>query len=252
MSVKTEELVSIITANYNAASFVAQTIESVLEQEYQNWELIIVDDCSTDNSVQIMQSYAAQDARIKLLHLEYNGGPAVARNKGIEAAKGRYIAFLDSDDLWKKDKLSKQIQFMKEHDISFSFASYDLIDEAGNDKGKYQVQGKVNYYDLLKTCNIGCLTAVYDTHSLGKVLMPLILRRQDYGLWLRLLKKTEYAYAISDTLGIYRLRNNSISSNKRRAAMYQWKIYREIEQLNLMKSAYYFFQYAVNGFLKYR
>jgi glycosyltransferase involved in cell wall biosynthesis len=247
-----EELVTVITANYNAADFIVQTIESVLAQEYENWEMIIIDDLSSDGSIEIIQDYIKKDSRIRLIQLDKNGGPAVARNTGIKEGKGRYIAFLDSDDIWTKDKLNKQITFMQVNNIPFSYASYDLIDEDNNDKGEFLVQGKVNYTDLLKTCDIGCLTAVYDTHILDKTEMPLILRRQDYGLWLRLLKKTEYAYAMEDKVGIYRLRKSSISSNKRKAAGYQWKIYREIEKLNIVSSVYYFLNYAIKGFFKYR
>jgi len=246
------ELITIITANYNAAQFITQTIESVLVQEYTNWEMIIIDDVSTDNSLEIIQKYILKDDRINLIQLDRNSGPAVARNTGIKEAKGRYIAFLDSDDVWTPNKLAVQITFMQERNISFSYASYDLIDEENSLKGEFLVEGKVNYTDLLKTCDIGCLTAVYDTKVLGKVEMPLILRRQDYGLWLRLLKKIDYAYAIEDKLGVYRLRRSSISSNKRRAASYQWKIYRDIERLNMFKSVYYFINYALNGVFKYK
>ena len=247
-----EELVTVITANYNANEFIVQTIESVLSQEYQNWEMIIIDDLSTDDSIKTIKSYQKKDSRIKLIELKENGGPAIARNIGIKQANGRYIAFLDSDDVWTNDKLRKQIGFMRDKDIPFSYASYDLIDEENNNMGEFLVEGKVNYKGLLKTCDIGCLTAVYDTRQLGRIEMPIILRRQDYGLWLKLLKKTDYAYAIEDKLGIYRLRKSSISSNKKRAAAYQWKIYRDIEQLNIFKSVYYFIHYAINGFKKYK
>jgi len=247
-----EELVTIVTANYNAATFISQTIESVLAQEYAHWEMIIVDDVSTDSSIEIIQNYIHQDSRIRLIQLKENSGPAVARNTAIKQAQGRYIAFLDSDDVWTSNKLAVQIKFMQDENVSFSYASYDLIDEENNDQGEFLVEGQVKYTDLLKTCNIGCLTAVYDTKILGKVEMPLILRRQDFGLWLRLLKKVDFAYAIEEKLGVYRLRKSSISSNKRKAASYQWKIYREIEKLNIFSSLYYFINYALNGFLKYK
>lgn len=247
-----QELVSVITANYNAEAFIQQAIDSVLAQQYEQWELLIVDDCSTDNSINIINTYVESDERIKLIKLEQNSGPAIARNRALAEAKGRYIAFLDSDDLWKEDKLVKQIAFMQAQNIPFSYTSYDLTNEDDEDKGEFLVNGKVDYYSLLKTCDIGCLTAIYDTSVLGKVDMPIILRRQDYGLWLRLLKKTPFAYALEDKLATYRLRKNSISSNKRKAAAYQWKIYREIEKLSLVKSSYHFVQYALNGLLKYK
>jgi len=247
-----EPNVSIITANHNCESFIRMTIESVLSQSYENWEMLIVDDNSTDHGVEIIKEYCLKDARIKLICNDTNLGAAKTRNKAIHIAKGRYIAFLDSDDLWKPDKLDKQLKFMQENDISFTFSSYDLINENNEDLGEFIVNSKVSYSDLLKTCTIGCLTAIYDTKVLGKVEMPDILRRQDFGLWLRLLKRTDYAYAMNDNLARYRIRNNSISSNKRKAAAYQWKIYREIEKLNIFKSAYYFIHYAYNGIKKYR
>lgn len=247
-----DALVTVVTANYNAEHFVAETIESVLAQTYRNWEMIIVDDCSTDRSLNIINYYLKKDSRIRLIKLEKNGGPAVARNRAIEEAKGRYIAFLDSDDLWMPDKLEKQIAYMEQNSVVFSYGAYDLIDEGGETLGHFSIPQKLGYSDLLKTCPIGCLTAVYDTEAFGKVTMPLIRKRQDYGLWLKLLKKTDYAYGINETLAIYRVRKNSVSSNKLKAAQYQWKIYRDVEKLGLSRSLYYFMHYAVNGLLKYR
>ena len=244
--------VSIITANYNCESFIAETIKSIQAQSFKDWELIIIDDNSSDKGLDIVQSYMKDDERIILLQNETNLGAAKTRNKGIKIARGRYISFLDSDDLWKEDKLSKQLSFMKSGEISFSYTSYALIDEDNVDQGEFLVRGKVSYSDLLKTCDIGCLTAMYDTEALDKTEMPDILKRQDYGLWLRLLKKTDYAYAIEEKLAVYRLRKNSISSNKRRAAAYQWKIYRNVEEFSIVKSLYFFIHYAINGFLKYK
>lgn len=247
-----QELVTIVTANYNAEKFIEDTINSVLAQTYPNWEMIIVDDCSTDSSIKIIEQYTKTDNRIRLIRLDKNSGPAVARNRAIEEANGRYIAFLDSDDLWLPKKLEKQLAFMESNNIAFSYSAYDLIDEEGSDLGHFSVPEKQSYKDLLKTCPIGCLTAIYDTKILGKVTMPLILKRQDYGLWLKLLKQIEYAYGLNETLAVYRIRKNSISSNKFKAAQYQWKIYRDVEKLGLFKSVYYFLHYAVNGILKYR
>lgn len=247
-----KELVSIVTANYNAEKFIVETIDSVLSQSYQNWEMIIVDDCSTDGSIGIVKEYIAKDSRIRLIQLEQNSGPAVARNRAIEEAKGRYIAFLDSDDIWKPEKLEKQIAFMQENHIDFSYAAYNLIDEDGAEKGYFSIPEKQNYIDLLKTCSIGCLTAIYDIKKLGKIKMPNIKRAQDYALWLRILKKTKYAYGLNEILGTYRLRNTSVSSNKFKKAKYQWKVYREVEKMGLFKSTFYFAHYAINGFRKYK
>lgn len=247
-----EELVTIITANYNAQQFIEETIDSVLAQSYQNWEMIIVDDCSSDLSIDIIKDYMQKDSRIKLIQLTENSGPAVARNRAIKDANGRYIAFLDSDDLWLPLKLEKQLAFMQKNNVTFSYTSYNLINDDGIALGQFNVPDKQSYNNLLKTCPIGCLTVIYDTSSLGKVSMPLILKRQDYGLWLKILKKIDYAYGIAEILAVYRVRSNSVSSNKVKAATYQWKIYREIEKMNIFKSCYYFLHYTFNGLKKYK
>lgn len=243
-------VVSIITPLHNSASFISDTIRSVQAQTFADWEMIIVDDCSTDDSVATVERFAAADDRIKIIRLKNNAGAAVARNTAIEAAEGRYIAFLDSDDLWLPEKLIIQLQFMQDKDIAFSYSAYEKVDEQGQPLGLMGVPDKVNYDQLLKCCVIGCLTAIYDTHKLGKVYMPLIRKRQDLGLWLRLLKKVDYAYGIQQPLAQYRVRSGSISSNKSNAAVYTWRLYREIEQLNLLKASYYFSHYAVRGVLR--
>lgn len=242
--------ISIITPSYNSSGFISNTIGSVIDQAVSNWELIIVDDCSTDNSVEVIQGFVDKDPRIKLIQLTENSGAAVARNKGIEAAKGRYIAFLDSDDAWSPDKLEKQLAFMQANDYPFTFAAYDKVDEAGKVFGHVGVPDKVTYSDLLKSCSIGCLTAMYDTEFFGKVYMPLIRKRQDLGLWLKLLKKTKYAYGLNETLGFYKVRKDSISANKKSAALFTWRLYRDIEKLSLPKASYYFSHYAVRGLLR--
>ena len=245
-------LVSIITPSYKSEKFISETIESVLSQTYQNWEMIIVDDWSPDNSNKIIEEYCEKDDRIKLIKLEKNSGPAVARNRAIEEAKGRYIAFLDADDLWKPEKLEKQLLYMNENNLAFAYSSYDLIDENNNNIGTFITKEIITYEDMLKTCSVGCLTAIYDTKKLGKVYMPNILKRQDYGLWLKILKKIGSTKGILEPLAIYRIRKDSVSSNKIKAAQYQWKIYREVEKLNLFQSVYYFIQYAYYGVRKYK
>ncbi len=244
--------VSVITPAYNVSRFVSKTIKSVLNQTYQNWEMIIIDDVSTDNSVNIVEKYVKRDNRFRLIKLEKNSGPAIARNIGIKEAKGRYIAFLDADDLWLPEKLEKQLKFMNEYDLAFTYLSYKLIDEEGNDLGEFITKEKITYKSMLKTCSVGCLTAIYDTQKLGKVYMPNILKRQDYGLWLKILKQIGSTRGILEPLAIYRIRKNSISSNKLIAAKYQWKIYREVEKLPFLKSTYYFMWYAYYGFKKYK
>jgi len=242
--------VSIITPTHNCSAFISETIQSVLNQSFSDWEMIIVDDCSIDNSVEVIQSFVKQNSRIKLIELSENLGAAVARNTAIEIAQGRYIAFLDSDDLWLQDKLEKQLAFMQANNYPFSYAAYDKIDENGQVFGHIGVPDRVSYSDLLKTPSIGCLTAIFDTEYFGKVYMPLIRKRQDLGLWLQLLKKTNYAYGLNETLAQYRVRSDSISANKSNAAKFTWHLYREVEGLNLIKASYYFSHYAVTGLLR--
>ncbi|UTJ07345.1 glycosyltransferase family 2 protein [Arcobacter roscoffensis] len=232
--------VSIITPSYNSKEVISRTIDSVLSQTYQNWEMIIVDDVSKDNSNEIIKEYTEKDNRIKLINLDKNSGPAVARNKAIAEAKGRYIAFLDADDLWKPKKLEKQISFMTEKDCALSYSSYETMTEEGKLLDKVIMPpSKLSYKDLLKTNYIGCLTAIYDTQKVGKVYMPLIKKRQDYGLWLKILKKTDYAYCIEEPLATYRLMSNSVSSNKFKLLKYNYLLFREYEGFSSIKAFYY-------------
>ncbi len=247
------ELVSIITACYNCEDFIQSTIDSVCAQTYHNWELIVVDDCSTDGSVQLVQDNMARDKRIKLINLQQNMGPAKARNHAIDSAQGRYIAFLDGDDVWYPEKLEKQLFFMNETQAALSFTAYKKMSEAGVvQEGVVRVPEKVTYEQLLKSCVIGCLTAIYDARKLGKVSMPDILKRQDYGLWLKILKQGVVGFGLDEPLACYRVRKNSVSSNKFLAAQYQWRVYRQIEQLSIVKSIYNFLWYAYLGFRKSR
>jgi glycosyltransferase involved in cell wall biosynthesis len=243
-------IVTVITPSYNSSAFIGVTIESVLTQSFTDLEMIIVDDCSTDNSVEFIESYAKKDSRVKLIKLAENSGAAIARNTAIKAANGRYIAFLDSDDLWSENKLEYQLKYMQENDIAFSYAAYNKIDDNGNFIGRVGVPEKVSYSDLLKVCSIGCLTAMYDSKKLGKVYMPIIRKRQDLGLWLRILTDIPFAYSCPGTLAEYRVRGGSISANKKNAALYTWKLYRDVEKLNLFKASYYFSRYAINGVLR--
>jgi teichuronic acid biosynthesis glycosyltransferase TuaG len=235
-----ENLVSIITPSYESERFISQTIDSVLAQTYQNWEMIIVDDVSPDNSNKTISEYIKKDSRIKLIKLEKNSGPAVARNKAIEEAKGRYIAFLDADDLWKPEKLEKQIKFMEEKKCALSYSAYETMSEEGVLQNKYiKPPLKISYKDLLKSNYIGCLTAIYDTQKVGKVFMPNISKRQDYGLWLKILRKIDFAYGIDEPLAIYRIMSNSVSSNKFKLLKFNYKLFKEHEKFSVWKSIYY-------------
>lgn len=240
-------LVSIIMPAYNAEQFIAQAIASVQAQTLTDWELIVSDDASTDATFAIVQRIAKQDDRIVVLGPAGNNGPARARNRAIEHATGRYIAFLDSDDLWKPGKLATQIGFMQQNQVAFSFSSYDRLAEDGAFLGEHRVARAVNYRSLLKSCTIGCLTAIYDTHVFGKKFMPDVRGAEDFGLWLSLLKNIDKAYPVADNLASYRVRTQSLSSDKWKAASYTWRIYREVERLSLFRSAYYFLHYAYRG-----
>lgn len=242
--------VSIITPLFNSEKFIEETIKSVLHQTYKNWEMLIVDDGSTDTGVTIAEKYQTQDSRIIVVKNGKNNGPAKTRNKAIEMASGRFIAFLDSDDLWEPEKLTEQIDFMLANNYSFTYTAYRKMNEDGIPGNVLNVPDKINYNSLLNTCPIGCLTAVYDTETLGKMYMPDIKKRQDYGLWLSILKKIPFAYGIQKPLAKYRVRNSSISGNKLDAAKYQWKIYRDVEKLSLLKSVQCFSTYFFFGVLK--
>ena len=248
-----KDLVSIITPMFNSIKYIENTIISVQAQTYQNWEMIIIDDGSTDDSVKIVKSFLEEDERINLICLADNNGSAVARNEGIRAATGRYIAFLDSDDIWMQEKLEKQIKFMNDHKSPLSFTAYRKINENGEYLGKVNINKfKVGYLDLLKTNHIGCLTAIMDTKLLdGKIYMPLIEKRHDHGLWLSILKQGHTAYGLNEVLADYRCRKDSISNNKIKTIPYQWKLYRKHENLNLISSIFYMISYALHGISKW-
>ena len=247
------DLVSIITPMHNSSAFISETINSVICQTYSYWEMIIIDDASSDNSVAIVEKIINEESRIKLIKSSIDLGPAKARNMGIELASGRYISFLDSDDLWLPEKLEKQIIFMNEKKCALSYSSYQKIDYKGNYFGKVIIKNlKPSYHDLLKTNHIGCLTAMIDLNIVKEDLyMPLIRKRHDHGLWLLILRKGYIACGYKKILAQFRYRTGSISHDKLSSAYYQWKLYREIENLNYYRSMYYMITWAWNGLLKW-
>lgn len=241
-----KDLVSIITPTYNCAKFIGATIESVLNQTYQNFEMIIVDDASKDNTEEVVKSF--KDKRIKYIRLSKNSGPAVARNTAMEEAKGKYMAFLDSDDLWVPTKLEKQIKFIKKNKYKIICSDYEQIDEEGNKLNKIiPCKKKVNYNGILLSCPVGNSTVFYDVSKLGKFKVPNIRKRNDDALWLQILKKEEYMYGQKEVLMEYRIRQNSVSSNKLSLIKYHWQLYREIEHLSVIRSV---FHIVVWGFIK--
>lgn len=244
-------LISIITPNYNASKYIAATIESVQKQTYSNWELLIVDDCSTDNSVEIIKTFQKNDARIKLLELTQNAGPAIVRNEGIKQAQGNYLTFIDADDIWLPNFIETSLKKIKESE-GFVFASYHRFNEDLEPCYKdFIVPSKVNYADILKSNSISCLTAFIDINKLGKFYMPEVLYRQDMGLWLKYLKRIDVAIGIKQPLAIYRIRKKSHSRNKLNLLKHQWKFYRNVAQLSILESMYYFLCWMFFGVRKY-
>lgn len=250
---KDSELVSIITPIYKCEKFVKDTIECVLNQTYDNWELLMVDDCSPDNSADIIKKYAKDDSRIKYIKLEKNSGAAVARNKALHESKGRFIAYLDADDLWKNEKLEKQVNFMLDNNYAFTCTDYEKIDENGNSLNKViKIPKKVNYNLFLRNTIIQTVGVMVDTKLTGKELleMPNIRRRQDAATWCQLLKNGFDCYECPENLSYYRVVSNSLSSNKFKAVKMNWYWYRKIENLPLWKTCYCFVGYAFNAVKK--
>jgi len=250
MTEKQSNLVSIITPAYNAERFIAETIKSVLNQTYPHWEMIIVDDCSRDRTVQIVKEYTKKDPRIRLIELEQNSGSAIARNTAMDHARGKYLAFLDSDDYWLPEKLEKQVAFMEAKNIAFSFTRYVRVREDGTETAMVsKVPEIVTYEDLMKQCVIGCLTVMLDKEKIGDMRMVNIRTRQDYAFWLKILRKGYLAYGYPEVLAHYRLVDNSISSNKVQAAKRNWYVYRKIEKHNLLSALWYFSNYGIRSLL---
>lgn len=234
-------LVSIITPSYNCARFVSETIESIRNQTYQNWELLITDDCSTDETCRIIESYANKDNRIKLFKLPKNSGAGVARNNSIKEASGKFIAFCDSDDRWKPEKLQVQLEFMCNKNIDVCYSSYLTCDEDGNNTGIVICPSKIKYKDILFDDSMGCLTCIYDAEKTGKVYMPDIRKRQDWAMKILLLQKSQFALGIKDTLAYYRVRTGSLSQNKFNLVKYNVRVYKEVLRMNLVSAWFFFF-----------
>ncbi|WP_373921352.1 glycosyltransferase family 2 protein [Peribacillus muralis] len=245
-------LVSVITPSYNCSAYIKETIDTVLDQSYPNWEMIIVDDHSQDDSVQVIQSYEAMDSRIRLIPLANNVGAARARNIAIKEARGDYIAFLDSDDLWLPTKLDEQVEFMKSGNLAFSFTSYSLIDEQGHSLAiEVKAPQTVDYKHLIGNTTIGCLTVMLDRKQIKHIEMPDI-QPEDTALWLSLLRNGYQAHGLPKILSKYRIVSNSTSRNKWKAAYRYWKLLRVQEKLNIVEANFYFTKYAYNAYNKSR
>lgn len=249
-----EDLVSIITPLYNGERFVGQTIESVIAQTYSNWEMIIINDGSRDNSEAVALQYAQSDHRISVFS-QPNSGSAAARNNGIRRAKGRYLALLDADDLWDPCFLESQLQLLKETGGKLVCAAHRRIDDNGNECLKpFYPPREAGYRDLLKTCSISCLTALYDSKEFGKFYLreDLGSLRDDYVLWLDMVKKIGVVYGNQKVIASYRILSSQLTANKRKMIKPQFRVYRQEEHLGVFRSLYYLGCWAVKGVLKYK
>ena len=247
----TQTLISIIMPMHNSATFVGEAIESVLAQSYREWELIIVDDESTDASVSIVEAYAQKDPRIRLFrNPKPIKMPSAPRNMGLSMAKGRYIAFLDSDDMWLPEKLTQQIPLMQNPQVAIVYSNYEKMTESGKKTGRViKAPRQADYKKLLRGNVIGNLTGIYDKEKVG--IVPFLnIHHEDYAMWLSILKRGFIAQNTGTVAARYRLSSSSVSTNKYRVLSWQWNIYRNIEHISIMKSTIYFVSYAFKAFLK--
>lgn len=242
-------IVSVIVPVYNAKDYIIETIQSILNQTYKEIEVVICDNCSTDDTLLLLEKYK-DDRRIKLLSC-IKKGVSYTRNKAIENAKGRYIAFLDSDDLWYKYKIEKQINFMKQNNVALCYTEYDYI----NDKSKKlkrksrKIKQYATYKSLLKNNYIGTLTVIIDKKIVKNIEFKNF-RHEDLAFWLKLIKQKYYLAGIKEVLASYRISDKSLSSNKKEAAKWRYDIYRKVEGFNVLKSLYYFIIYAINSLIR--
>ena len=245
-----KEKVSIIVPMYNAEKFIGKTIESVLSQTYENWEMLIMNDVSTDNSLAVVNEYVKKDDRIKVLNTEKNMGVVKGRNHLIDLANGKFIAFLDADDYWHSQKLEKQIQFMKEKNAGISCTEYTRVKENDEKINEVVIKSEISYTDMLKNNYLGCLTVMYDVEKVGKRYFKELEKNEDYVLWLEIVKDVKTIFGLKENLAYYRVLDNSRSSNKAKTAKVRWEIYRKVEKLPFLNSVYYFLHYAVRAVLK--
>lgn len=246
-----EKKVSIIVPVYNAEKYIVDTIDSVRAQSYEDWELLLVLDGCVDASERVIRTYCekTQDNRIRMIRQPHNMGAAHARNRGIKEAAGRYIAYLDADDLWHKDKLSKQLAFMEQQEAAFSFTGYEFADEYGKGLGKIvKVPPLMNYRDALKNTTIFTTTVIFDTDKVDKSLLEMpIIKSEDTALWWKVLRNGYQAYGLDENLALYRRAGRSLSSNKLEAIRRIWNLYRRAEGLSVLKSSYYFCFWAIRA-----
>lgn len=247
----TNDKVSIIVPVYNVKKYIQATIDSVVRQTYPDWELILVDDGSTDGTFECMETYCAtlSDERIRIVRTPQNGGAARARNYGLSLSEGRYLAYLDADDLWKEDKLEKQLAFAQEKQAGFVFTGYEFAREDGTGTGKVvRVPAVLNYKQALKNTTIFTTTVLFDTGQIPKELLTMPeIKSEDTALWWKILRSGYKAYGLDENLVLYRRCGQTLSSNKIEAVKRIWNLYRKQEKLSLLYSAYNFMFWAVRA-----
>lgn len=245
-------LVSIITPSWNVERFIGETIQSVQAQTFGDWELLIADDCSTDRTPELVEAIGRRDSRVKLIRQVRNGGPALARQASIDRAQGRYLAFLDSDDLWLPPKLERQLAFAREKRAALSYTAFRRTDETNTATGRLiEVPPSLTYGELLKNTAIATLTAMVDREIAGPVAMTNE-GYDDFCLWLSILRRGHTAFGLNEDLARYRVRGASVSSRPVRSAKWVWHIYREVERLPLARSAWCFAHWGARAWLKRR
>jgi teichuronic acid biosynthesis glycosyltransferase TuaG len=247
-----DKLVSIIVPAYRAAAYIGRTIDSVLAQTYRDWEMLIVDDCSPDETREVVAQWAARDSRIQLIVLERNGGPAAARNAALQRASGRWIAFLDSDDMWLPAKLERSLAHARANRAALVFTGYRRISQDESRVGGFiHVPRTLTYRQLLGNTAIATSTVLIDRSIAGDVRMERVFY-DDFVCWLGILKRGHVAHGLGEDLMRYRVLAQSVSRNKGRSAREVWKTYRDVEQLGPMAASWYFTRYAANALRKYR
>lgn len=245
-------LITIVTPCHNAESTICETIESVICQSYKDWEMLIIDDCSTDKSFDIIKEYAKKDHRIKYFKTENpSGSPSLPRNIGIDKAKGEYIAFLDADDIWLPNKLEKQIHFIETNGHSFIYSDYEKMNYLGERNNRLvKMPSSSSFWDILETCTIPCLTVLMTKDIIGKTRFKSI-PKEDFAFWLDILKKGVNAYNVGEILAVYREQQQSRSSNKLNMIKNQWLVLRKIEGVKPVVASYFMFKYLLHGFFKF-
>lgn len=246
-----QELVSIIVPVYNVEKYIIETIECVRNQTYPRWELLLVEDCSSDESAQVIEAYRdrVRDERIRLIRQPFNMGAAKARNRGVQEAKGRYIAYLDADDLWVPEKLEKEMGFMQEKDAAFAFTGYEFADEKGKGLGRVvRVPAILTYKEALKNTTIFTTTVMFDTAKIEKAMLEMpVIKSEDTALWWKILRNGYVAYGLDENLVKYRRTGKTLSSNKLEAMRRIWNLYRRAEGMSVVSSAYHFCFWAVRA-----